>query len=248
MVYFRGMSNKATFRLFALFILIVVILMLFGVAHDMGNSEDAIFAGKHLSDNELAQENFRVQNRLVVTTVWLVFVGAFQIVVLLATMGAILSQESATKNSERAWIVVSVDWQDGPGKVVEIWQSDIPGTAVAISYAYSNQGKTPAWIIERRIRFQIVDKVPKRPGHSNDVQDEVEALGAGGESEHPVLLESNGRVDETGKIGLVHGYVKYRDIFGDIHKTTFGYSTKFPEVLLGKKFERISLPTYNENT
>lgn len=74
-------------------------------------------------------------------------------------------------NTERAWIMVELDWVPGYPKVVLGGSSDIGAhTSAAIRFLYTNEGKTIAWIDEKLACFQIIKELPKaaRPQRSEN--------------------------------------------------------------------------------
>ncbi len=162
-------------------------------------------------------------------------VGAF-IGIMILIYQAVLTRRSAEAarlsaealmDSERAWILVDVTGENGRPSLIfgESLSFDVKTWNVTIHLICKNEGRTPAWILERRIGILPVTPVPDKPplGEAKVIETEPVTLLAGGpsfdtcetvESDKPIGLE-NGRV--------IYGAVKYRDIYGRVRETTFGY-------------------------
>jgi len=180
----------------------------------------------------------------------LVGVGAFQAWFLLRTVQAARDNAIAARtnaealiNSERAWVLVDIDWR--MGRVMNVNANGVEKTAVDILLACRNQGKTPCWITEKRIELGIVESLPPIPDLERIqlYQAELEPLAVGRESIKPVDIICDGRAGE-GQLIVIYGVVGYRDIFSSARCTTFGYY-----VTPDNKLERLTgYPKYNENT
>lgn len=196
-----------------------------------------------------ADQEIDIEGKLVKYTGWLVAVGALQFLVLMATAWALVGQIGTARNTERAWIMVDVEFGPEPGTIAEL--SDITGDKTSISFSCicRNQGKSPAWITERRSKFEIVESLNSlsptpQLERTEILQDGFEPLAVERESKIKLELISAGRLD--GKIGLLYGRIKYRDIFGRTRNTTFGYTVTLLNAGVGKRLERITkFPKYN---
>jgi hypothetical protein len=161
---------------------------------------------------------------------------------------AALKSAQAVINSERAWVMVQIEWLAGSGSMLNTTlQPDEARhyeTHASIRLKCTNEGKTIAWIDQKLACFQILKELPKQPDFSAlEMLDCVpEWVRAQGRSELDVTLTAHGEGDFA--IPLVWGVVKYRDAFDGKHETTFGF-----RIRLDRKFERIAgIPEYNKYT
>lgn len=156
----------------------------------------------------------------------------------------------AVINSERAWMFADLKAASGMNMAVSNSQ-----THIYIRVECNNVGRSPAWIIEVRVKFMFIeaDKLPPIPG-----LDDAEQVWAGTRPMAPndepfstgeIMLTADGIqvIDSTTrKLAVVYGVVRYRDIFADNLSTTFGY-----RILPGEnmRFGRlVEYPEYNKNT
>jgi hypothetical protein len=152
--------------------------------------------------------------------------------------------------SECAWIDAELRWPNLKGNIIHgtsvIERQEFKTTWFTVDYVRRNSGKTPAWITETNLGIQIADTLPPRPDMKTTwpFQSGIEVVSAGGESTLERLqLQVEGHY-EIGKITILYGFIKYRDVFGrDDRITTFGYYMK-PD----RGFERLNLPGWNEHT
>jgi hypothetical protein len=129
-------------------------------------------------------------------------------------------------NIERAWIVVAVDLV--ARQVLELTTGGgEQKTAIELLLIWRNQGKTPAWISEAKVKFAILEDstLPLTPDFTTieNMHPQIETLA--GNSDSPgwrVQVDCDGRMG-FGRIPVVCGVVAYKDIFGEIRTTTFGY-------------------------
>ena len=191
----------------------------------------------------------------------LIAVAIWGILVARRTLNTIEKQTKATEenvnaliNSERAWIMVDIELDPECRGIVETTKmiGDLleHNTNLPVVCICRNQGKSPAWITNKRIKFEIVDSIPAAPKlESTDLfQTELEPLAAGGDSRTKIDCNCGGRLDLP-QIGIIYGVVEYRDIFGRPRSTTFGYVVTMLNTLLPQRLERISgFHKYNENT
>jgi hypothetical protein len=158
---------------------------------------------------------------------------------------AALKSSEAVMNAERAWVMVSLEWQNTRGLINTSSGSRGENTNFAVRLVCTNQGKTPAWITEKRIRAVSVDPLPPEPDiDGTQLIQKLETLSAGQESIREEDVTAEGLM-AAGKTTAIYGIVRYRDIFRNDHYTTFGYCVFQGNVPLGRI---VALPKYNENT
>ena len=86
--------------------------------------------------------------------------------------------------SERAWITVNIDWAPGYSGMFDTSENvdgrNVDGHITTIRMKYKNDGRTPAWITERRACLTIIKSLPDKPPleHCEIIQHGVESLGA----------------------------------------------------------------------
>ncbi len=117
-------------------------------------------------------------------------------------------------------------------------------TGAFVNLICRNQGKTPAWIVERHIRLEVTNSVAPKPQlQGAEISYDPEPLPVGGpESIQNWSLIGDGWAGE-GRFTLIYGVVKYRDVFSPSRETWFGYMVKSDG-----RLERIAHPEYNKNT
>ena len=174
----------------------------------------------------------------------------------LEQMEIIRNQARATETAadaaiaaERAWVMVDVEKAPGAGFITEHTNpAGTYGTSAHIRCICSNQGKTPARLIEIRARL-LAGVMPL----SIEPDLKIEIFDAGPrylQPNVPFIKDGGIQGKSGGGIGsmiLIYGVVKYRHLFSDkeVH-TTFGYRlTPSGELtrLEGKEYRK-----YNENT
>jgi hypothetical protein len=154
---------------------------------------------------------------------------------------------NAIMSAERAWVMVTLEWQKRRGLVITGSGNSGEYMNFAVQLICTNQGKTTAWIAEKRIRAVIVDTLPPEPDLDSAglIPIESETLPAGYTSVRDEDVTADGLIGAAGKYAVVYGIVRYKDVFGANHHTTFGYRLPVGPHLM----ERISgFPKYNENT
>jgi hypothetical protein len=151
--------------------------------------------------------------------------------------------------SERAWVMVDLEKVPGQGAIIDGTRGDGSHyTSASVRCICSNQGKTPAQIVEKRICLFITmigKALPQEPNLDIEIIDPVpDYLQSRDESTHDWAFSSDGAIG-IGNMGVIYGVVKYRPIFSDREgQTTFGY-----RVTDDYKLERLTgYPKYNENT
>lgn len=146
-------------------------------------------------------------------------------------------------SSERAWVMAELRWRDR----VRIIGRNTQKSAVDLDLSCENDGKTPAWITEVRVRVEIVDLVPPEPIF-DPVRDEdflelrLVPMAVKGKE----VFKVDCRCDagwNFGKTKMIYGFVRYRDAFSSNRETRFGYTFAPSDDL-----ERITNSKYNENT
>jgi hypothetical protein len=133
---------------------------------------------------------------------------------------------------------------DGQISVMGVGQVTAESTGFRARIICKNDGKTPAWITEKRVGLDIVESVPEIPDwtRTDVIQVAPEPLSVGQVSKptDETLICKRGRA--LGKMTILYGIVKYRDPFGGNRSTSFGYQVRDDGSL-----ERLSNPKYNEN-
>jgi hypothetical protein len=191
----------------------------------------------HKPDENKDDENIAIQRKLANFTWRLVIVGCIQAAILALTVWAIIGQTRTTKNTERAWVMVDVahdaaKWAGQKNEKVRMLEgsgNSGDSTAFYAVLTCRNEGKSPAWVYERRAKFEITSSpLPLKPNFDSAESVEVEPtpLGTGQALPHTDQLEwpaqARGHIQQ-GQMAVVYGIVKYRDIFDNRRQTTFGY-------------------------
>jgi hypothetical protein len=197
-----------------------------------------------------ANQDIGIQRKLAKYTRALVYVGILQALVLSLTVCVIRLQVMTTRDIERPWIIVDIEhdsdkWAD---RKTHILQGS--GMAGDTSSFYGllvckNEGKSPAWIDEKRAKFEIVETLPEKPRleAAEIVQIGPEPIGIGKVIPRAWVPEAVGH-QEIGKTSIVYGVVRYRDIFDKRHESIFGY-----RITPSGEFVRLeNKPEYNKNT
>jgi hypothetical protein len=188
----------------------------------------------------------------------LVIVGIGAVIAAIWTLRTLNQQTIAARkaaealvSSERAWVMVDVQRQPGAGFILDGTSTDRGGnqlyhTGASVRCVCSNQGKTPAKIIEKRICLLAgIASLPEEPNLSIPVVDaEPHYLQSGTPSSQDWLIQGKGGRG-IGNMVVIYGVVKYKHMFSDQEvQTTFGY-----RVNVNNGLERLSdYPKYNENT
>ena len=159
--------------------------------------------------------------------------------------------------SERAWVMVDLDKVPGLGFLMFGTGLDAGGihhdAGVRVRCICSNQGKTPAKILEKRAALILVapdNPLPLTPNLDIEIEDPVpHYLQPGAEHKSDwtpsTQLSASNNASDIVTFFVVYGIVKYRHLFSEqIVHTTFGYRIRVDSVL-----ERlVDYPKYNENT
>lgn len=121
-------------------------------------------------------------------------------------------------NSERAWIIVNIRWTEG--KVFFVHSTSINAktahetTGLDIDLLCINEGRCPAWIIEEKIRVEVVPYPTFPPSFDpadTQFEERYELVGVRQQSESP-RRRVFGK-GWNGKHAYVYGFVRYRDTF-----------------------------------
>src|SRR5713101_4263503 len=197
------------------------------------------------------------ENLLTGFTGALVFIGAVQAGILVWTIKAINRQTITAQNSERAWVMAQIDgdrekWSDGKVHIVEGSGTSGDSTGTWIILSCHNEGKSPAWIYEKRVKFEVVPRVNPDPDFASlpIVFKGREPIGIGQATIPNVtklhrLEIAEGRA-KSGDMMVIYGIVKYHDIFKGSRIATFGY--KISREADGYSLERLTEAAYGENT
>jgi hypothetical protein len=197
---------------------------------------------------------------------WVLGIGG--IIVALFTLGVIYKQTVATETaalaakasadalikSERAWVMVNLEKLPGMGFILDESSTDGSGSGIIryqtnalIRCICSNQGRTPAQIIEKRCHLLVVPPdtpLPTSPNLEIELVDPVpHYLHSNEPTKHDWTITGDGeRKDST---VVIYGVVKYRHLFSDHEvQTTFGY--RVTQILTLERL--IDYPEYNKNT
>ena len=155
----------------------------------------------------------------------------------------------AVINAERAWITVTIKWQQNVKAVFNV-DSTLSGNTLTpfITCVCKNDGNTPAWITEKGICLKLVNVIPKEPDFSEiDIfQHEMQPIGAGQDDSGYRLEKScaGTQEDRLKSTFLVYGRIRYRTIFDNAAETRFGYV-----ITPMSNLERLpaEYPEYNKN-
>lgn len=156
---------------------------------------------------------------------------------------------------ERAWVMADVEpdsdkWSDRKLHVLQGSGTSGDSTAIYAVLVCTNAGKTPAWLDEMRAKFEIVQTLPLIPNFDSAEHIETGTIPLGmmegGAAPYvrklPWTAIAIGH-EELGRMTVIYGFVKYRDIFQRRHLTTFAY-----RVINGQLGRLEGYPKYNENS
>lgn len=213
------------------------------------------YADQQRADANQANDNIAIQGKLAKYTRALVWVGLLQAAVLACTIFVIYLQITTMRAIERAWVVVDIKHEDMQleTKSIHIGDAVDETTSVPLTCISFNGGKSPAWVIEKRIRFEIFENaeaIPRTPPLKltsvfDDIPHTVYTREHSAKADMPI---AQGRLKD-GKVGVIYGAVRYRDIFNKIRTTTFGYKVLPVADRFSLRLERLkNRPKYNENT
>ncbi len=173
----------------------------------------------------------------------------------LAQLKVFQKQADTLVSSERSWVMVHIA-QRQIGIQVTTGGDGRTTSGISIILNYTNAGRTPCWITQKRIQFALVERLPEEPVFDETavVIDFLEPLVVGEElrldlnlacsGEHFVVLsaEQTPLKSSGGNTPIVYGVFKYRDSFSTDRETRFGYTISGHGVL-----RRIQSAAYNNN-
>jgi hypothetical protein len=160
-------------------------------------------------------------------------------------------------NSERAWVMAELRFEDGNGLS---WgtEGDTQHTMAGVILSIKNSGSTPAWVYEQFIHLDVSPEIitslgtyqsPNFPfiGHGKEcfVSREIHPIS---QSDDPIgtkaLVGDSGTATPENRLhAYIYGVVRYRDAFNTKRETYFGYSVKG-----NSRLERIPNEAYNKHT
>jgi hypothetical protein len=197
----------------------------------------------------------------------LAIAGISGIVVAIRTLNVIKRQTDAAEsaanaaklnaealiNAERVWIMIELQPVPGMGGVMDVEEVakhivDVIShtTSFNVRLICKNDGRTPAWITEKRACIDVVDSLPDTPNWDavGIIQTEPEPLAVGEVGEPTDKSLTCNKARDPGKITVVYGIVRYRDVFAPDRATTFAYTIR-----VDGRLERLAgYPEYNKNT
>lgn len=142
----------------------------------------------------------------------------------------------AMLNSERAWVLAELGWNQGLGHVLEGTETEggmrTHCTNICVELTCRNEGRTPAWIDSVRGGCAIVDK--DTVGLSLDKPNmesfgSLGALGSGKEDSRRLDLTCQGH-RKANEFISVYALVVYHDFLGLTRETGIGYSIRGNEI------------------
>jgi hypothetical protein len=189
----------------------------------------------------------RWDKSLVFLTGAIIIVGIFQIFYLWKTVNATSKNADALINSERTWVLVDVEIAPSCG-VIKHNSREITSTDVTVSIKCSNEGKSPAWITEKRVGFIIEDKWPDYEPNiaaTHRIQVAPEPMKVGGNSVIEYTVTSRGQINYSNH-AFIYGCVTYNDVFGKDRETRFGYQISADDYRTLTRIEM--LPEWNKHS
>jgi hypothetical protein len=168
---------------------------------------------------------------------------------------AALQNAQSLINSERAWVLVELkEMMDGAEGFPFITQGQSaetgPSTRFHANIILTNEGRSPCWITDVRLKFEIVESLPEEPDFASQPTEGGcvgTPLGTGRPSYNFVWMPTfRGRESAT-TMTAVYGIIKYRDIFNEDRTTTFGFKVVKDGLSSGGRLERLTdYPKYNK--
>jgi hypothetical protein len=158
-------------------------------------------------------------------------------------------------NSERAWVMADIKWSADVAGLTRSTQLRVVNGSGEVSadicLIYQNDGKTPAWITEKRIILREVSALQNPPDYTPDATGDAftlvsEPLTVQGTGKYCAILTCKGN-RELGKTLVVYGFIKYRDVFSPDRETRFGYVIT-PETHFQRIAGKDDFWQYNRNT
>jgi hypothetical protein len=191
---------------------------------------------------------------------WIDYLNGFSTAVIavftiLLFIGVVL-QIRTSRAIERAWVMAQIDgdrreWKDGKVHIVEGSGTSGDSTGTWIILSCHNEGKSPAWIYEKRVKFEVVSSV--NPAPDFDLLPVVfsgrEPIGIGQTAIPNVTklprVEIAGGHAKPGDMMIIYGIVKYFDIFKKSRTAKFGYQITAESE--GYTLGRLTEAAYNDN-
>ena len=125
---------------------------------------------------------------------WIDYINAYSTAVIalftILLFIGVVWQIRTSRAIERAWILAEVQWTDGKGRVLEGHSWEGTHSGVYVRLLCKNEGNSPAWIEEKRMKFQIFSVLPARPPleSADIIQFGREPLGIG-KTDEPVTRQ-----------------------------------------------------------
>jgi hypothetical protein len=148
-------------------------------------------------------------------------------------------------NSERAWIMVDIQWDKTLGRITRSMGGEGESTGVAIRIVCTNQGRLPAWITLQKVQLEVTGLLSAIPQLQNPFfSNQYVPLAAGQKYESPWRVFGKGWPESgIGREAFIYGVVQYNDVFGSDRETWFGYLATEDGQL-----SRVSHSEYNKHT
>jgi len=149
----------------------------------------------------------------------------------------------AVINSERAWVMVDIEWDKTMGGIIHSSAGKGQSIGLATTLICTNHGSLPAWITMRKIQVEITSSLASLPDlESPQFSNSYIPLASRQKHESPWHLTGKGW-PESGQEIFIYGVVQYSDVFGSDRETWFGY-------LAAQNRELIRIPqhAYNKHT
>ena len=200
------------------------------------------------TDASAANQDTEIQRKIKIFTGLLVAVGAVQAIVMVLQWLTYRRQAKFFERSERAWVMVDIDWQPKP-HIVEGISDGVENTGIFVTLTCTNVGKSFAQITEKGYVLKIFsDHPPRRPDFTDIERFQItsEYLPPNAATQpyklSAIICEGRRGGDQ---IMFLYGRVDYRDVYGE-HKTAFGYMVSPNGDLV--RLPTATYPDYNQHT
>jgi hypothetical protein len=166
------------------------------------------------------------------------------------TAAATLKNAEALMNSERAWILVTMDatgpklsadnrwlWEDGMPLSIDDVLKNRHHKPQRIRYTLRNYGRSPGWLISHRGYAQIVPTInglPSSPDYSRTASflgERSNLLYEPGKDRGTAVSIPSAELDPVANresFLYVYGIIKYKDVWNGIHETGFCFYWHVP--------------------
>ena len=155
----------------------------------------------------------------------------------------ILKRQTAIfRNTERAWLIATpIERDPGLYWVPEVGDPVGPTMRNVFAVSIQNKGRTPAHLMKTSLyykTFQTLEELPATPLYKNVIAHEGLVLIPNGEPIGQVAYLQPDTLLGKAQIAAIqireayvfaYGFVEYRDVFKNIHRTQFGYVYNFPQ-------------------